>query len=195
MSRLLAAAQAARTIVVERGGGTAWWIPLGVALIAAATAYYATWKFKKADVNRENAFRVADLVYEAEQIVSRPERYAAEGGAMTTSRLLGGARVRAQPLEDDDLNDRFQAAQILNVDLQLSNEEPGHGRGRYWLGIAIWNVRVALFPHLAAPRFVGRTLRRERTFPTMADLMAMPSDDYDANVRLDALVDWRAGQG
>jgi hypothetical protein len=193
MSRLLAAAQAARTIVVERGGGTAWWIPLGVALFAAATAYYATWKFKKADVNRENAFRVADLVDEAEQIVSRPDRYEAEGGAMTTSRLLGEARVRAQPLEDDDLNDRFQAAQIFNVDLQLSNEEPG--RGRYWLGIAIWNVRVALFAHRSAPRFFGRTVRRERTFPTVADLNAMPSDDYDANVRVDALIDWRAGQG
>jgi hypothetical protein len=59
---LLAATQ---PIVVERDG-TDWWIPfataLFVAFVAALASYYATWRFKKGDVNRENAFRAAGLV-------------------------------------------------------------------------------------------------------------------------------------
>jgi hypothetical protein len=92
MSTLLAATEPARTIVIERGG-TAWWVPfvtaLGVALAAVAGSYYATWRFKKGDVNRENVFKAADLVDEAAQMVSRPSRYADEGGASTTLRLIG----------------------------------------------------------------------------------------------------------
>lgn len=51
MSGLLAAIQPARTIVIERGGETSWWVPflsaLAVALFAAAASDYATWRFKK----------------------------------------------------------------------------------------------------------------------------------------------------
>jgi hypothetical protein len=115
MGTLLAATAPSRTIVIERGG-TAWWVPfltaLLVAVLAVVASYYATWKFKKVDVNRESAFRTADLVNQAEQIASWPGRYGAEaeGGAESTMRLLQEARIRAQPLGDDDLDDSFKAA-------------------------------------------------------------------------------------
>jgi len=35
MGALLATTQPARTIIVERGGGPAWWVPLGIALTVA----------------------------------------------------------------------------------------------------------------------------------------------------------------
>jgi hypothetical protein len=116
MSGLLAATQPARTIIVERGGaivsehgGTpTWWIPLLVALAAAGVSYAVTWRFKRADVDRENALRAVDLVDEAEQIASLQKRWRDDGGARTTMRLLQQARVRAQPLDDVDLDERFQ---------------------------------------------------------------------------------------
>jgi hypothetical protein len=160
MSTLLAATEPARTIVIERGG-TAWWVPfvtaLGVALAAVAASYYATWRFKKGDVNRENVFKAADLVDEAAQMVSRPSRYADEGGASTTLRLIG---QREQNQLTTLIDDRFEAAQSFNTDLLVWDEEPG--RGRYWLSNAIWNVRAGLVPHLSAPRLVGRKRPKER---------------------------------
>ena len=197
MSGLLAATEPARTIVIERGG-PAWCVPLaialGVALVAALASYYATWRFKKADVNRENVFKAADLVDEAAQIASRLSRYEDEGGATTTLRLIRQARVRAEPVDDADLDDRFEAAQSFNTDLLVWDEEPG--RGRYWLGNAIWTVRAGIVPYLSAPRLVGRKRPKERCFPTVSELNAMPSDPKarDGNIRIDALVDWRPKQ-
>ncbi len=196
MSRLLAATQPARTIVIERGG-TAWWIPfataLFVAIVAAAASYYAAWRFKSRDVNRENAFRAAELVDQAEQIASRSDRYEAEGGPATTMRLLQEARVRAQPVDDVDLDSRFRAALNFNLDLQLWGDPEPRG-GRYWLYEAIANIRGGLVPHLSAPKLVRRIRPTERSFPTLAELNAMASDAYDGNVRINALVEWRANR-
>jgi hypothetical protein len=195
MSGLLAATQPARTIVVEHGGGVSWWTfatALVIAFVAAAASYYATWRFKKGDVTRDNAFRAADVVQEASQITSNPTGYEEAGGASGASRLLWEARVRAEPVGDFELDDRFRAAQAFALDMELAEEEPG--RARHWLYLAIWNVRAALVPHLKAPRLVGRRLPMERSFPTFAELNAMPSDPSgrDGNVRIDALVEWRA---
>jgi hypothetical protein len=92
MSTFLAATEPARTIVIERGGaivnesgGTPTWVTFllafGVALVAAAVSYSVTWKFKKTDVDRENALRAVDLVDEAEQIAALRYRYRDEGGS------------------------------------------------------------------------------------------------------------------
>jgi hypothetical protein len=198
MSKLLAATEPARTIVIERGG-TAWWLPfvttLGVALAAALASYVVTWRFKRADVDRENAIRAIDLVDEAEQLASREDIYRDAGGATATLHLLQMARVRAQPIDDPDLDDCFRAAQSYNFDLTLWDEQAG--RALHWLREAIANVRAALVPHLAAPKLVRRTQPPEHSFPTLDELNAMASDPggRDGNVRLDALVDWRANRG
>jgi hypothetical protein len=74
MSGSFAATEPARTIVVqrganlviERGGGPGWWVPLlialAVALVAAIALYSVSWRFKKADVDRETALQAADVV-------------------------------------------------------------------------------------------------------------------------------------
>jgi hypothetical protein len=198
MSQLLAA-MAARTIIVERGG-TAWWIPVAaalfVALVAAVVSYCAAWLFKRADVNRGSASRVAELVYEAEQLVARPEQYAAapEGGATKALHLLQAARVRAQPLAtlDPDLDDRLRAAVSFNFELVLWDEETA--RARHWLTEAIASARMALVPHLAAPKLIPRTQTAERAFPTADELHAMPNNNPRGNDLIDALVDWRANR-
>ena len=164
-----------------------------MAAAAAAASYYATWRFKAADVNRENGLRAVDLVDEAEQVAARLERYDAEpdGGATAIYRLLQQARVRTQPLDDGELDDRFRAALYFNNSVLTWPSEPG--RARYWLGLAITNVRLGLVPHLAAPRLLPRgTPSRERSFPTMSDLAAMQDDSRNGNVLIDELVDWRA---
>jgi hypothetical protein len=83
--------------MVVHDGGTPWWVPLivglSVALAAACASYAAAWWFKKRDVDRENAFRAAERVDEAEQITARRERYDAEGGAAAVLRLVQEARV------------------------------------------------------------------------------------------------------
>jgi hypothetical protein len=199
MTKLLASMGPARTIIVERGG-TAWWIPVAaalfVALVAAVVSYCASWLFKRADVNRESTSRVADLVYEAEQLVARPEQYAAapEGGARKTLHLLQSARVRAQPLAeiDPDLDDRLRAAASFNFELVLWDEETG--RARHWLTEAIANARMALVPHLAAPKLIPRARTTKRAFPTTDELNAMPNNDPRGTDLIDALVDWRANQ-
>jgi hypothetical protein len=183
--------------VVEKGG-TAWWVPLVVALfvalVAAAVSYYATWLFKKSDVNRESAFRVAELVYEVENLVARPERYAAapEGGAAKALDLLQTARVRAQPLAtlDPDLDDRLRAAVSFTFELILWDEETA--RARQWLSQAIVNARIGLVPHLAAPKLIPRAHAAERIFPTADELHAMPNTHPRGTDLIDALVDWRA---
>jgi hypothetical protein len=197
MIELLIASQTARTVVIERGGGTNWWPALLVALAAAAVSYAVTWRFKKADVDRENALRAVDLVDEAEQIASLQDRWRDDGGARKTMRLLQQARVRAQPLDDADLDKRFQAALSHNFDLQTWGEweEPPES-SRSWLSKAITNVREGLLPHLKAPKFFGRRETPKRTFPTLDELNAMPSDPDGraAQPRIDALVDWEAAQ-
>src|SRR5262249_19886968 len=148
MYSLLAAVRSSRPIIVERGG-TPWWIPfataLFVAVVAALASWYATWRFKRSDVNRENALPAVDLGDEAERLVARVDRYETEpeGGGLVTSRLLQEARVRAEPLGDGELDDRFRAALGYYVQvIGLSREPPG--RARYWLYTATVNIRLAL---------------------------------------------------
>lgn len=196
MSGLFAATEQTRTIVVERGG-SAWWIPFATALfvatVAALASYYATWRFKRADVNRDNAVQARDLVDEAERIASSPARYRDEGGALATSRLLQRALIRAQPIEDWDLFDTFFAAQDYNFRLQQWDEPPNSARS--WLVEAIAQVREALVPYLSAPRLFRAAKRaKSRSFPTFDDLKAMPSDDRDPQQLIDALVEWKANQ-
>jgi hypothetical protein len=180
---------------------TGWWVPfvtaLGVAAAAASTSYYATWRFKKADVNRANAFRAVDFLDEAEQLTSRSDLYdvAPGGGPAIAYRLLLQARARAEPLNDAELDDRFRAALSYNLDLQ--GWAPPPGRARHWLYTAIANVRLALVQHLYAPRLLPVAHKpAKRWFPTSKELNAMAQDPTgrDGNVRIDALVDWRAAQ-
>jgi carbohydrate-selective porin OprB len=95
-----------------------WWIPLLVALAAAAGSYAVTWRFKRADVDRENALRAIDLVDEAERIAAFEDLSINDGPTEETYRILQEARARAEPLDDKELDKRFQAALIYNSDLQ-----------------------------------------------------------------------------
>jgi hypothetical protein len=208
MSGLIAATQPAQrivvergaTLVVERGGGTPWWVPLaialGVALVAAFVSYAVTWRFKRADVDRENALRAVDIVDRAEQIASLDDLWNNEGGGgMATYRLLQEARVRAQPLDDNDLDQRFRVALSYNVELVGWDEKTSAARD--WLAGAISDIREALVPHLAAPNFIRRNREVLREFPTQEELNAMPSDRYGrkGQPRIDALVQWKADRG
>jgi hypothetical protein len=193
MQELLAAVHPARTVVVEHGG-TSWWIPVVITVGAAAASYYATWRFKRSDVNRENAFRAADLVDEAEQLAARRELYDAvpEGGANAVLHLLQAARVRAQPLEDDDLDDRLIAALNFVVDVALWRQQPGPAR--HWVNEGIANVRSALVPHLAAPKLLRRGRPVEQSFPRTEELNAMENNDDDGTQLLGELAQWRAAR-
>jgi hypothetical protein len=143
------------------------------------------------DVNRENGFRAADLVDEAEQIASRPERYDAEAsGPVTVSRLLQEARVRAQPLADDDLDDRMRAAVYFCQELLTLQSEPG--AARHWLAEATANIRSGLVPHLSAPSLFRRAQPLQRSFPTSTELYAMNTDHREGQVLIGALIAWRA---
>jgi hypothetical protein len=187
------AVEATRTLVVEHGSDTSWWIPLVVAAVAALASYYATWRFKKSDVNRENAIRAADLVDEAEQLVSRRDRFEAEpeGGETVALRLLQQARVRAQPLEDSGLDDRFRAAfSYIGALLIMRGERPEPAR--HWLAEAIANVRAALVPHLSAPKFFRRRMPTERSFPTEFEFDRMTRESGSKQEVIDKLVQWRA---
>jgi hypothetical protein len=199
VSAMLLAAQPARTIVIEKGG-IAWWVPLViallVALVAAAVSYAVTWRFKQADFNRESAIRAVDLVDEAEQLATDRDRYTAVqgSGAASVSRLLQEARVRAQPLGDVELDERFQAALLYIFDLQQARNETGPAL--HWLAAAITNVREAFVRHLAAPKFIPlRTPRAKQWFPTLTELKNMQRD-REGRTLVDALVAWRAqGEG
>jgi hypothetical protein len=185
-------------IVVVHEGGTPWWVPLviglGVAVVAAAVSYAATWRFKKRDVERENAFRAAERIDQAEQITARQDRYDAEGGAATVNRLVQEARVRAQPLGSSELDDRFQAAIDYLFTFTLWQPPPGPPGGRRWLGEGIANIREGLLPFLAAPRFLPvRRDRATRSFPTKAELLAMPRGANGQEL-IDALEEWKAAQ-
>jgi hypothetical protein len=185
------------------------WVPpasaLFVALVAAIVSYCVTWRFKRADIDRDNGIRAADLVDEAERIASWRDRFDAqpEGGASATLRLLQQARVRAEPLDDSDLADRFRAAVSFNSELQTWPDPTS--QATHWLTNAIVNVRKGLVPHLAAPKLIpepgtprliriGRVPERERTFPTASEYNAMPNSARDGSDLLDALVKWRANR-
>jgi hypothetical protein len=195
MSALIAATQPARTIVIERGGGgTPWWALL-VALAAAVASYCATWQFKRRDVERENAFRSAELIDEASRTTSTRDGFANAGGPSGLARLLYEAGVRAQPLDDADVNDRFEAARNFATDMELWGSVPE--RARSWAYEAILNVRAALVPYLAAPRLIGKWPPPERSFPTRSELSEMPKSAHvrDGTARLDALDAWKKKPG
>jgi hypothetical protein len=174
------------TVVVEQGG-TSWWIPfvtaLFVALVAALASYYATWRFKRSDVDRENAFRAADLIDEAERTVAVDET-----GASATARLLRQALRRTAPIDDLNLDDAFFAAVDYNEYLQRWKQPPD--RAAYWQGQAIANIREALTPHLSAPRLVRRKEQGIRLFPKQEELFAMPTDDPQGF--MSALARWQS---
>lgn len=183
-----------QTVVIEqRGGGTAWWLLLLIAIVAAVASYYAAWRLKKADVNRESAFRAIEPVDEAQRVAAADAyRQNPKEVADEVLSLLQEGRARAYPLGDRDLDDRFKAATSCLIDMQMWQGPPG--REWHWLREAVATVRAGLVPHLSAPKFVGRRPSAERWFPTFEELNAMDSDPSgrDPNVRLDALIDWRA---
>jgi hypothetical protein len=184
-------------MLIVASGGTPSWVTfllaVGVALVAAVASYWATWRFKKADFDRENALRAADLIDEAERLTSEPARYEAEpDGSEVTRRLLQQARIRAQPLNDGELDDRFKAALLFLFDVQSWNDPP-LGGVLHWLYQAIANVRLALLPHLSAPTLLSVSRKPvEIWFPTSAELIELATDPRDPYVRLDALNQWRA---
>lgn len=180
--------------VAVQEGGTSWWVPVAVAAAAAAASYAAAWWLKRRDVERENAFRAASLVDNAELLSSSRERYAAEGGVNTLLRLLQQARIRAQPLSSTELDDRFQAAldYVIGYGLRPPGQPEPVGAWRL-VNDAVANVREGLIPFLAAPRFLpGRAVAKLRSFPTVAELRAMPAGDEEW---VAAILDWQQARG
>lgn len=179
----MTSAAAARVRVVPGLLLVAWWVPfttaLVVSLVAATVSYAVTWRFKRADVERENAFPVAGLIAEAERLApdTRDFRVAEEMGLR-----LREAEVRALPLDDPDLADRIDVARAHCAVLEsfgshtnfMANWEPDETeRILYWADRALGNVRAALVPHLAPPKFLGRRRAGERVFPTYDEYMKM----------------------
>jgi hypothetical protein len=186
-------------VVVVGNRGTPWWVPLviGLATVAAAAiaSYVATWWFKKGEADRVNASLAAALVDEAEKIVSlRGYRTdLSKGGPETATPLLQEARIRAEPLLDDDLDDRFKAALSYVLTFQEWQKMPG--RGSHWLGEAVANVREGLVPYLAAPRLIPLRRRtfRKRSFPTSDELQSMKHDP-SGEALTEALDAWKENQ-
>ena len=192
------------TVVVQPPGGTPWWVPLviglGLALVAAAASYTATWLFKKRDGEREIALRAVDLIDRAEKMASSDDRLDAEGGLTELELLLQHARVRAQPLGSDGLDERFWVALVhlnsMSSPYGLMSSPSGpedRSRARRWLYRAIANVREGLVPFLAPPRFLPhqRAIELPRSFPTYDDYQEMIQGEQSL---LDALDDWRDGR-
>jgi hypothetical protein len=188
---------AVERIVIVHEGGTPWWVPLvvglGIAVVAAAASYAATWRFKKRDVDRENAFRAADLIDEAEQIAARKERFEAEGASGVWLRVQE-ARVRAQPLGSQELDERFQAFLDYALMFGVWHPAPPPAVAIRWLQDAVRNIRDGLVPYLAAPRFLPRRNRNlARSFPTLAEIQAMPHGANGMDL-INALGDWNAAR-
>jgi hypothetical protein len=189
----------ARLVVIHESA-TPWWVPLivglSVAVIAALASYYATWRFKKADAERESAFRAVDLVNEAERIAARSHRFS--DSAPSVLRLLQDARVRAQPLNSSELDDRFRAAYdflFMGGLWQPPGVEPVGARR--WMEEAVANIREGLVPYLAAPHFLPfrSAIVLPRSFPTLEELQAMPhgADGQELMSALNAWKDARSG--
>jgi hypothetical protein len=180
MSGLLAATQPARTIVVKQGG-TPWWVPLLATLLigiaAAIASYLATWWFKKRDIDGDNARQAALFVDEAERALPRPTasaRQTLSDPLETVSRLLRKARLRAQPLDDFDLDQRMDVALYFFSDAQEWGAQPVGARP--WMQRAIDNVRVGLAPYLAPPPIIPRRPQQvfvEKLFPRFDEYIAI----------------------
>jgi hypothetical protein len=161
--------------------GTPWWVPIVAALLvaafAAAASYYATWRFKRADFDRENAVRAAEELDEADRVLSLARRSRDEGDiADALYQFLQRARIRAEPLYDADLEDRVEVAIYLVSQPMLV----GGFRGERLLARAIADARAGLLPHLSRPGLWPR--RRNpvgRTFPTSSELIAMHDIERD----------------
>jgi hypothetical protein len=187
-----------RVVVIEKGG-TPWWVPLviglAIAIAAAIASYVATWWFKKGEADRENASQAATLVDEAEKIVSLSgyRTDLSTGGPETATPLLQEARIRAEPLFDDDLDDRFIAALSYLSTFQERRKRPT-GSHR-WLRESVANVREGLVPYVAAPRLIPLRRRtfRKRSFPTLDELKAMKHDPNEEAL-MEALEAWEKDQ-
>jgi hypothetical protein len=192
---VIAAAGRTTTVVVDHGSDSSWWIPLLVGFGAALASYYATWRFKKADVNRENAIRAADLVDEAERLVARADLDDQDPDAVLTAvlRPIQQARVRSEPLANRELDDRFIAVVSYLGALQLMAWQQG-GAARHWLAEAIANVRAGLVPQLAAPRFIRPRRPIERSFPRSHELDEMARQGASADDLFGRLIEWRANR-
>jgi hypothetical protein len=157
------------------GGGTPWWVPVAtafaVALVAAVASYFFAWRFKRGDVDRENAFKAATFIDEAAAIAGAQTRelWDTPGGATACERLLRQAVARVRPLRDDDLERRLVSA----VEWALVIYLMGHASARSttWLTNAIESTQAALVPHLASPAFFRRRPRAAKpSFPPQGEL-------------------------
>jgi len=151
-----------RIVIIEKGG-TPWWVPLLATLLigvaAAIASYLATWWFKKRDIDGENARQAATLVDDADRALPRStETFTTQVSQMPddpldkVTRLLREARLRAQPLNDFDLDQRLGTALYFLSDAQEWRKRPVGARP--WMHRAIDNVRIGLAPYLAPPPLI-----------------------------------------
>jgi hypothetical protein len=192
-------AAASRVVVVEKGG-TPWWVPLVATLltvlVAGLASYFATWWFKKRDIDGVNARQAATLIDDAETALPGPTTYSTVGESdsiETAARLLREARLRAQPLHDYDLDERLQTALMFLSDVQEWTKQPVGVRP--WMRAAIENVRAGLAPYLAPPPAIPwRRLTEdvERSFPTFSEYIGIKREGGDPEEITQALDDWYA---
>ncbi len=88
------------------------------------------------------------------------------------------------------MDDRFKAALNYAFSLGLFQQQPVGGIR--WLAEAVANVREGLASYLAAPAFLPfrERLSLPRSFPTTAELEAMPNGD-NGNELTQALAAWK----
>jgi hypothetical protein len=188
-------------IVVEKGG-TSWWVPLLVGLLtvagAAVASYLATWRFKKYDIDGQNAVRTAELVNEAEKTAADAGGYSQvpTDPFARVQRSLQEARIRSQPLGDGDLDDRFKAALSFVTAIQewAGRQRPG-GELR-WMREAVANVREGLAPYLSPPSIVPwgwRKPAKSRSFPKLNELQRIERSQDPSSV-IEALDAWKDNQ-
>jgi hypothetical protein len=192
-------AAASRVLVIEKGG-TPSWVPLVATLltvlVAGVASYFATWWFKKRDIDGVNAHQAATLVDDSETALPGPTTYEPEDQSdsiQAAARLLREARLRAQPLHDHDLDERLQTALLFLSDVQEWTKQPvGVGP---WMRAAMENVRAGLAPYLAPPPALPwRRLREdaERSFPAFSEYIGIKRDGGDPEEITQMLDDWYA---
>jgi hypothetical protein len=108
-------------------------------------------------------------------------------------RPLQQARVRARPLEDNKLDERFQAALLFGSTLTEWKERPT-GVNSY-LRKALVNVREGFVAHLKAPRLIPGKHRPAETFPSLDEFKSIMARHRTPDDVILALEAWERDRG
>lgn len=171
---------------------TDWLVPFAVVVLTALFGYVGGWVIKRQDIERAIAAESDELLEEAQKLAGERVRWS-EATLDDIKRLVGTAKMRSRRLPDDDLTDRYFAAELFLTDCALAFRE---GQ-RYWAEVAISNVRLALDSYTKPPRLLPRIGKdeRQRIFPTKPEYTALLTYD-DQNVPdVLKIANWQTAHG